>query len=100
MIRLCPLSTKQTRLVTAITKATINRAIIGNIDPVLTNSKSPPRELGRPATIPAKIINEIPFPNPRSVICSPSHMRNIVPVTNVTTVVNLNNKPGSITRLG
>ena len=29
--------------------------------------------LGRPATIPAKMISEIPFPTPRSVICSPSH---------------------------
>ena len=29
--------------------------------------------------MPAKIISEIPLPTPRSVICSPSHIRNIVP---------------------
>jgi hypothetical protein len=28
---------------------------------------------------------EIPLPKPRSVICSPSHIRNIVPVTSVDT---------------
>jgi len=39
---------------------------------------------GRPATMPAKMISEIPLPIPRSVICSPSHMRNIVPVTSET----------------
>ena len=30
-----------------------------------------------------KIINEIPFPTPRSVTCSPSHIMNIAPVTSV-----------------
>ena len=37
----------------------------------------PPIADGRPATIPAKIIIEIPFPTPRSVICSPSQIKNI-----------------------
>jgi hypothetical protein len=32
---------------------------------------------------------------PRSVICSPSHIRNIVPVTSVVTVTNRNIIPGS-----
>ena len=41
------------------------------------------------ATIPANIINDIPFPIPLCVICSPSHIRKIVPATNVITVVNL-----------
>ena len=37
--------------------------------------------------MPAKMMIEMPLPSPRSVICSPSHIRNIVPVTSVTTVV-------------
>jgi len=41
---------------------------------------------GRPTTIPAKMINEIPLPIPRSVICSPSHMTKAVPVVRVSTV--------------
>ena len=33
------------------------------------------------------IIIDIPLPIPRSVTCSPSHIRNIVPVTKVSAVV-------------
>ena len=40
------------------------------------------------------MINEIPLPIPCSVICSPSHIINITPVTIVTTLVNINKKPG------
>ena len=36
---------------------------------------------GKPATIPANMMSEIPFPIPRSVINSPNQMRNIVPAT-------------------
>ena len=36
--------------------------------------------LGRPTTMPAKMISDMPLPMPRSVICSPSHMMNAVPV--------------------
>jgi hypothetical protein len=39
-------------------------------------------------------------PRPRSVICSPSHIRNIVPVTSVVTVTKRNIIPGSSTRPG
>ena len=42
-----------------MTRATIKRATIGNIEPVLTNSNKPPNELGSPATIPANIIKDI-----------------------------------------
>ena len=63
--------------------------------PVLTNSSVPPIALGSPAAMPAKIIRDIPLPIPRSVICSPSHIKNIVPVTNVITVVSRNMGPGS-----
>ena len=45
----------------------------------------------------AKIIREIPLPTPRSVICSPNHIKNIVPVTNVVIATTLNPIPVSIT---
>ena len=41
-----------------------------------------------------KIINEIPLPIPRSVICSPSHIRNAVPAVKVKTVITRNDQPG------
>ena len=37
---------------------------------------------GKPEIIPTKIIIEIPFPIPLSVICSPSHIKSAVPVIN------------------
>ena len=39
----------------------------------------------------------MPLPRPRSVICSPSHIRNIVPVTSVTALTMRNVNPGAIT---
>ena len=42
----------------------------------------------------AKMIIEMPLPMPRSVICSPSHIRNIVPVTSVIAAVSTNAGPG------
>ena len=50
---------------------------------------------GKPTTMPAKISSDIPLPTPRSVICSPSHMMNALPVVRVSMVMNLNFHPGS-----
>ena len=36
---------------------------------------------------------------PRDVICSPSHIRNIVPPIRVSTVETTKNQPGSVTTL-
>ena len=47
--------------------------------PVLPSSNVLKIAKGRFATIPEKIIIEIPLPKPFSVICSPSHIKNIVP---------------------
>jgi hypothetical protein len=47
--------------------------------------------------MPAKMISEMPLPMPREVICSPSHIRNIVPPSSVTTVETGKNMPGSTT---
>ena len=38
-----------------------------------------PRVIGSDARIPIVMIKLMPFPIPRSVICSPTHMRNSVP---------------------
>ena len=67
--------------------------------PVLPSSKVVTRALGISATIPENIINEIPFPIPLCVICSPNHIKNIVPATIVVTVVILKKDPGFITKL-
>jgi len=66
----------------------------GPSSPVRASSSVPPTAEGSPATMPAKMISEMPLPMPRSVTCSPSHMRNMVPVTNVTVVVNTKPGPG------
>ncbi len=71
-----------------------------DMTPVRTSSSVPPIAAGRPATMPPKMIIEMPLPMPLSVICSPSHMRNMVPVMSVRTVVKRNARPGSMTRPG
>ena len=80
---------------TAITK----RPMINNglRAPVRPSSKVPAKALGSSATMPAKMISEIPLPTPRAVICSPSHIRKMVPPTRVTTAVKRKNMPGSMT---
>ena len=67
------------------------------ISPVDTNRKVLPMAVGMRATMPAKMIREIPFPIPFSVICSPSHMIKAVPAVRVKTVINRNPHPGTIT---
>ena len=44
-------------------------------------------EWGKRAMMPIKMMSEIPFPIPRSVICSPSHIMNIVPAVRNRTVL-------------
>ena len=45
--------------------------------------------------MPAKMISEMPLPMPRSVICSPSHMMNAVPVVSEIIVIRRKPQPGS-----
>ena len=54
---------------------------------------------GISATMPTKMISEMPLPMPRWVICSPSHIRNIVPPTSVITTDRRKKRPGSWARL-
>ena len=65
--------------------------------PCRDSSSRPTMALGRPATIPAMMMSDVPLPTPRAVICSPSHIRNMVPPTSVATVVRRKNTPGSST---
>ena len=69
------------------------------IAPVLPNSKVVTNALGISATIPENIIKEIPLPIPLCVICSPNHIKKIVPATIVVTVEILKKTPGLITKL-
>ena len=62
--------------------------------PVFTSSSVPPIADGRPDMMLDRMIIEMPLPTPRSVICSPSHIRNIVPVTSVMAAVTTNPGPG------
>ena len=64
------------------------------ISPVDTSLKVFVMATGSLATIPAKMIREIPLPIPRSVICSPSHMMKAVPAVSVMTVMMRNVQPG------
>ena len=52
---------------------------------------------GISAMMPTKMISEIPLPMPRAVICSPSHIRNIVPPIRQSTATMRNIRPGSTT---
>ncbi len=65
------------------------------ICPVRIWSKVVSTASGRPLTMPAKISSDMPLPIPRSVICSPSHITNSVPVVIVMTQTNRNPQPGS-----
>ena len=49
---------------------------------------------GRPTTMPAKMISEMPLPMPRSLICSPSHMTKALPVVSVSMVISRKPQPG------
>ena len=82
-----------------ITKTKIPTIIKADKAPVLPSSKVEAKALGISATIPEKIINEIPLPTPLKVICSPNHIKNVVPATNDKVVINLKDNPGSITKL-
>ena len=49
--------------------------------------------------MPDRMMSEMPLPMPREVICSPSHIRNMVPPVSVMTVEMRKNQPGSLTTL-
>ena len=82
-----------------ITKTNIPTIITADKAPVLPSSNVDAKALGISATIPEKMINEIPFPTPLNVICSPNHIKKVVPATSDIVVIILKDNPGSITKL-
>jgi hypothetical protein len=78
----------------------MNKATMMDMAPELTKLPKPPMAPGNPAAMPAKIKIEMPLPKPRSVICSPSHIKNIVPATKLVTAVKRKPQPGAITKPG
>ena len=81
-----------------ITKIKIPTIIKAERAPVRPNSKVEAKALGISATIAEKIIKEIPFPTPLKVICSPNHIKKVVPATREIVVIILKDIPGSITK--
>jgi hypothetical protein len=51
---------------------------------------------GTPATIPAKMISEMPLPMPFSLIFSPSHIRNVEPAVSDTMMLRYVNRLGLV----
>ena len=91
------------KTITAITTTARRKrprsAMVGSA-PVWLSSRVWTMVAGRLATMPAKMISEMPLPTPRAVICSPSHIRNMVPPTRLITVEMRKNQPGSRTTPG
>ena len=98
-IFLIALSKKTINKTVKITKIKIPTIIKADSAPVLPNSKVDAQARGISATIPEKIIKEIPFPTPLKVICSPNHIKKVVPATNDIVVIILKDRPGSVTKL-
>ena len=94
---LCALSIKTTKVSIITTKKI--KPIIKAPDnaPCLPSWSVPKRAAGSSAIIPANISKDIPLPKPLDVICSPNHIKKIVPPTSVITAETLKNSPGSIT---
>ena len=93
------LSIKTMNATVNIKRKKIKRIVEADKAPVLPNSNVDANALGISATIPENMIRDIPLPIPRWVICSPNHIKNIVPATSEIIVVILKNAPGSITIL-
>ena len=83
------------------TSATVNTAkkmtSSGLVAPVRACSSCWTIRVGKRATMPAKMISEMPLPTPRLVICSPIHISSMVPPVNVTTAPMRNIRPGWMT---
>ncbi len=50
-------------------------------------------DCGNRATMPMKMMSEMPLPMPRSVICSPSHIMSMVPAVSTMIVLTMNPYP-------
>ncbi len=88
-------STKTTKAITATAITMMPMITTGLSAPVRPWVKNCASAIGSSAMMPTKMISEMPLPMPREVICSPSHIRNIVPPTRVITQAMRKNQPGS-----
>ena len=88
---------KTTKVSTATIITSTARITPVEIAPVRPDSKNCASARGSSATMPTKMMSEMPLPMPRAVICSPSHIRNIVPPTSVMTQDAMKKTPGSVT---
>ncbi len=88
---------KTMKPMTAAAMTTKKAMVAKEIAPVRPSSRRATTACGRLATMPAKMISEMPLPTPRAVICSPSHIRKTVPPVRVMTVTRRKNMPGSTT---
>ena len=87
---------KTTKATTATTITMMPMMTAGLIAPVRPWVKNCASACGICATMPVKMISEMPLPMPREVICSPSHIRNIVPPTSVTITPRRKYQPGIV----
>ena len=87
------------KAVTASAITAISRMNAVDSAPSRLSWSAPTSAPGSSATMPAMMISEMPLPMPRDVICSPSHIRNMVPPVSVMTVEIRKNQPGSLTTL-
>ena len=94
---LCALSIKTIKITIATIITNKRIRVIVEIVPCLPKVRVFISALGISATIPENIIRDIPFPIPRLVICSPSHIKKTVPPVRVIVVEILKNNPGSVT---
>ena len=88
-------SMKTTKAITATTITMMPTITAGLSAPVRPWVKNCASAAGSSATMPVKMMSEMPLPMPRAVICSPSHIRNIVPPTSVMMTPRRKNQPGS-----
>ena len=93
-MRRCARSMNTMNATTATASTRNARMKNGDSAPVRPSSSKEAMALGRLATMPAMMIRLVPLPTPRAVICSPTHIRNIVPPTSVTTAEKMKNMPG------
>ena len=93
--RRCARSMNTMKVITATATTTTARMSMPDSAPWRPSSRVCAIAEGSCATMPDMMISEVPLPMPRAVICSPSHIRNMVPPVSVIMVEMRNNRPGS-----
>ena len=95
--RRCARSMKTMKAMTTIDITAMARISADEIAPWRPSSSVLAIADGNAAMMPAKMMREEPLPMPREVICSPSHIRNMVPPVSVIRVEMRKKIPGAET---